>query len=488
MKLHKTWAAVLFLCVCVTMASAQTKKLRVVADSVNIYIEPHKGSSVIGTVSKGTILTLFDSGAGGEKSWFYVSFYSEEKWATITGFVESSKVSAVGAPAKPRAEESPIPKAEKPPAEQSVPPPAKTTPPEKTEKITEAKAEAAEAPPAVESPTEGEADEAAGLVRGTGEVKVTGEKPAIRATAADDGRILMVAKFGEVLELNGRIGPWYRVKYPRPDGIVLVGFVNQAQVEVLSSTLPEEEPAVVELEPEPEEVVMAAKAAEETPEEKPETTPVQMERAVAPPPEPAAAAQETSGIAVRPLSLAFNAGYALPSESAYEGGFVFGGDFAYLVNKNLAVVLGFYRYQSKIEGSPEGLTTGKLTSLPISLGIQGRYPVGERLVPYAAAGVAYHFNTFKLCQMCQDQWDALGFDVREEVENALGFQVGVGLDYQITDYIDLNLDVRYQFLKGSGSWSMTDQFGGPGLSGSLEDLNFNALILRIGAKIFLNIL
>jgi hypothetical protein len=48
MKLHKTWAAVLFLCVCVTMASAQTKKLRVVADSANIYIEPHKGSTVIG--------------------------------------------------------------------------------------------------------------------------------------------------------------------------------------------------------------------------------------------------------------------------------------------------------------------------------------------------------------------------------------------------------------------------------------------------------
>jgi hypothetical protein len=34
---------------------------------------------------------------------------------------------------------------------------------------------------------------------------------------------------------------------------------------------------------------------------------------------------------------------------------------------------------------------------------------------------------------------------------------------------------------------MTDQFGGPGLSGSLDDLNFNALILRVGVKIFLKI-
>jgi outer membrane protein W/uncharacterized protein YgiM (DUF1202 family) len=474
MKLHKTWAAVLFLCVCVAMASAQTKKLRVVADSANIYIEPHRGSTVIGAVRKGTILTLFDSGTGGEKSWFYVSFYSEEKWATITGFVEASMVAAAGAPAKPQAEERPIPEEEK-------------APPEKKEEKIEVKAEKAAAEPAaVKSRTEEGKEGASGLVRGTGEVKVTGEKPAIRAAPADDGRILLVAKFGEVLELNGKIGSWYRVKYPRPDGIVLVGFVNQAQVEVLSSTLPEEEAAAVEPEPEPVEVVTAVTAAAEVLEAKPETPPVEMERIEAPDPEPAAS-PEAGVLAVRPLSLAFNAGYALPSESAYEGGFVFGGDIAYLVNQNLAVVLGFYRYQSKVEGSPEGLTTGKLTTLPISLGIQGRYPVGERLVPYAAAGVAYHFNSYKLCQLCQDQWDALGFDVREEVENALGFQVGAGLDYLVTDYIDLNLDVRYQFLKGSGSWSMTDQFGGPSLSGSLEDLNFNALILRIGIKIFLKI-
>jgi outer membrane protein W len=474
MKLHKPWAAVLFLCLCLPGASAQAKKLRVVADSAKIYIEPHKSSTVIGTVGRGMILTLFDSGAKGEKSWFYVSFYSEEKWATITGFVEASMVTAVGAPAEVQPEERRIPEVKKDPAKRPEQQPLKTTPPEQEVKKTETKVEKTGEKilePDVMSQTkkEGAEEGAAELVRCTGEVKVTGEKPAIRAAAAEDGRILLVAKFGEVLELNGKKGQWYRVKYPRPDGIVLVGFVNQGQVEVLSSTLPEEEAAAVDPEPDPEE----AKEAEK------------MEEFLIPDPEPEpAAALEAVSLGVRPLSLALNVGYALPSESAYEGGFTLGGDIAYLVNQNLAVVLGFYRYQSKVEGSVEGLSTGKLTTLPLSLGLQGRYPVGERLVPYAAASVAYHFISFELCHICRDEWDALGFDIREEVENALGFQVGAGLDYLITDYIDLNLDVRYQVLKGSGSWSMTDQFSGTSLSGNLEGLNFNALILRVGAKIF----
>ncbi len=494
MKLHKYWVPVLCLGVCLATAAAQTKKLRVEAESAKIYIEPHKSSTVIGSVRKGTVLTLFDSGAAKkDTSWFYISFYSEEKWATITGFVEASLVSVVGGTPEKRSEEPPVPVQKQVPAKRPPQPPPKTTPPEKAE--VKAK-EAAVAVEKAEEKTAAAAEETARiqgdevkLVRCTGEVKIIGEKPAIRAAAADDGRILLVAQFEEVLELNGKKGDWYRVKYPRPDGIVLVGFVNEAQVEVLSSSLQTEKPAAVE--PEPAAVPAAVKAAEEAKEADLQEPPVSEKAAPTEPPAPeqeSASAEETLGIGVRPLSLALNAGYALPSESGYDGGFAFGGDLSYLVNRNLAVVLGFYHYQSQTEGSIEGLSKGKLTIMPLSMGIQGRYPVNERLIPYIAAGVAYHFNTFKLCQVCQDHWEALGFDVREEVKNGLGFQIGAGLDYEVTDYIDLNLDVRYQIAKGSGSWSQTDQFSGASVSGDLEGLNFNALIIRVGAKIFLKII
>lgn len=496
MKLHKYWVPVLCLCVCLAAEAAQTKKLRVEAESAKIYIEPHKSSTVIGSVSKGTVLTLFDSGAAQkEKSWYYISFYSEEKWATITGFVEASLVSIVGGTPDKRSEEPPAPVQKQVPAKRPPQPPPKTTPPEKAEvKAKEAAVSAEKAEEksaaAAEETARIQGDEVE-LVRCTGEVKVIGEKPAIRAAAADDGRILFVAQFEEVLELNGKKGDWYRVKYPRPDGIVLVGFVNEAQVEVLSSSLQTDKPAAVEPEPEPEAAPVAVKAAEEAKEADVQEPPVSEKTAPIEPPAPeqkSAGAEETLGVGVRPLSLALNAGYALPSESGSNGGFVLGGDLSYLVNRNLAVVLGFYRYQSQTEGSIEGLSKGKLTTMPLSLGIQGRFPVNERLFPYLAAGVAYHFNTFKLCQICQDNWDALGFDVREEVENGLGFQFGAGLDYEVTDYIDLNLDVRYQIAQGSGSWSQTDQFSGAAVSGDLEGLNFNALIIRVGAKIFLKII
>jgi len=496
MKLHKYWVPVLCLGVCLAAAAAQTKKLRVEAESAKIYIEPHKSSTVIGTVRKGTVLTLFDSGAmQKDKSWFYISFYSEEKWATITGFVDASLVSVVGGTPEKQSEEPPAPVQKQVPAKRPSQPPPKTTPPEKAEVKVKEAAVAAEKAEEKTAAAAGETARIQGdevkLVRCTGEVKIIGEKPAIRAAAADDGRILLVAQFEEVLELNGKKGDWYRVKYPRPDGIVLVGFVNEAQVEVLSSSLQTEKPAAVEPEPEPAAAPAAVMAAEEAKEAELQEPPVS-EKAVpteSPAPEQeSASADEALGIGVRPLSLALNAGYALPSESGYDGGFAFGGDLSYLVNRNLAVVLGFYHYQSQTEGSIEGLSKGKLTTMPLSMGIQGRYPVNERLIPYIAVGVAYHFNTFKLCQICQDNWDAVGFDIREEIKNGLGFQFGAGLDYEVTDYIDLNLDVRYQIAKGSGSWSQTDQFSGASVSGDLEGLNLNALIIRVGAKIFLKII
>ena len=40
-------------------------------------------------------LSLFKSG-NQQKAWYYVSFYSEEKWTTITGFVQASQVELIG--------------------------------------------------------------------------------------------------------------------------------------------------------------------------------------------------------------------------------------------------------------------------------------------------------------------------------------------------------------------------------------------------------
>ena len=78
-----------------SLSLAQEKKLNVITESAEIYLEPSKSSTMIERVKKGTSLTLFGSSSG-HKNWYYVSFYSKVKYATLTGFVQASQVELVG--------------------------------------------------------------------------------------------------------------------------------------------------------------------------------------------------------------------------------------------------------------------------------------------------------------------------------------------------------------------------------------------------------
>jgi outer membrane protein W len=475
-KIRKPVLILLCLFIWAGTASAQGKKLRVTATTAKIYIEPHTKSTVIGTVQKGAVLTLFDAGSQG-KAWYYVSFYSEEKWATITGFVEASRVELMGAPEKPEPEKPEVPETkkappQKPPPKKSVktePPPKAVVKPQEKPKVQQKAAE-----PVQTEPARPEAE----LEHLSGELKITGEKPAIRAQASESGRILLVAKFGWVLELTGRKADWFRVKYPRPDGIVLVGFLHEGQVEVLSGIAGEAKTEAVE----PPAAAVPEIPVAEVPEKPEETVPPKIQKQEPAPPR-AGLGRLSGGL----LSGVVQAGYALPSESAYGGDMVFGGGISYLVTPNVAVEVALYRTQSEVEGTLDGLSTGKLTMMPVSLSLQGRYPLGNRLIPYAQVGVAYNFLDFKLCSICQSEWEDMGFAISEEIDNSIGFQVGAGLDYRITDRIALNVDLRYQILNGQGTWSMSDQLSGVSQSGDLNDLNMSALVFRIGAKFFLKI-
>ena len=50
---------------------------------------------VIETVKKGAVLTLFNTGRK-QKNWLYISYYLQDKWVTITGFVEAKLVEEIG--------------------------------------------------------------------------------------------------------------------------------------------------------------------------------------------------------------------------------------------------------------------------------------------------------------------------------------------------------------------------------------------------------
>ncbi len=469
---------VLLVCLAVMAgrAPAQTKKLRVVSDTAKVYIEPHTSSTVIGTVPKGAVLTLFDSGTQA-KAWYYISFYSEEKWATLTGFVAASQVEVIGAATPELPEKRQAPSKKQVPAKRPPEKPTPTLPPEEKKTEPATTPVKSETLPPTKIPIE--PDHAAELKPYSGEVKIVGEKPAIRTSASEAGRILAVAKFGEVLELTGVRDDWYRVKYPRADGIVLVGFMHLDQIEVLSCVDLEEPTPEAKTEPTKEDKIIL-------PVEERKIEPVVLQEAEKEQIESVSEknAETLSRVESKMWSVGLHAGYGMPADSLFGSGFAYGAGVSYLITSYLGLEVGVFQYQSDIEDSDSGLSRGQLSMIPLMFSLQGRYPLNDRLVPYAVMGATLSFNSFKLCQTCQDSWGALDISIKESVENSFGWHVGAGLDYQIARNFALNVDVRTHFLKSQGSWSMDDLLSGVSVSGDMDNLNLNTWVIRLGAKLY----
>ncbi len=178
------------------------------------------------------------------------------------------------------------------------------------------------------------------------------------------------------------------------------------------------------------------------------------------------------------------AGYAMPAENNYNSGLKYGGNICLGITKNVSIELKGLSFQSDVEGNPEALSKGKLSVIPIQLSIQARYPISWRFLPYLLGGAGYYLNRFNLDKEITEAWDALGFDLEEKVENAIGYHLGAGIDLFITKNIALNVDVRYFITKIKGSWTLTDQIIGTETSGDIEDLNLNSLIFGGGLKFY----
>lgn len=85
---------ILFILTPSSLLLSQEKKLRVATARANIYAEPDALSTIIEKVEKGTILTLL-SAAKVRNIWYFVSFYSKERSATVSGFVKALEVEVI---------------------------------------------------------------------------------------------------------------------------------------------------------------------------------------------------------------------------------------------------------------------------------------------------------------------------------------------------------------------------------------------------------
>lgn len=266
---------------------------------------------------------------------------------------------------------------------------------------------------------------------------------------------------GTMIEVEEVVGEWLKVKLP-PDerGFVITGYVHRSDVSFEIEPAPAKPPEEIE-----ERVV----------EEKPR---------VAPAPPPRVVIKE-KGEKRPALGLGVFAGYAMPDESIYGGGVMFGGRLCYSITKNIGIELKGLMFQSTVEQEElEGLSPGKFTFTPVQVSLQGRFPVGEKIVPYVEAGVSFYLNSFEIDSEIADGWNALGFDIEEKVETALGYNLGIGIDYFFTSNLALNANVGYCLSEAEGTWSITDQASGTQATGDFPGLHFSNIMLGIGLKYY----
>jgi opacity protein-like surface antigen len=512
------------------------QKAKVASLEADIFLEASQYSIVIDTVPKETVVTLFSSGTRNKK-WLYISYFSEKRNSQVTGFIASNRVEFItespkeyqeiteeknpeshpeGFPGEHRetaAIETPLEAAENQKdkdnfSEEDVTKERKTMQeegsletagpveqdegnqqgavedeqvPAETErnktdtkdtpvrKIEEEETTEQEKEQKEERLPDGETQktEDLNLPKVLTKVSVKVPKANIRLMPTTKSSVIHQVSSGTELKHLAKTGDWHRVNLaPNEEGIVLSGYIHQNIVREIFETAtppplkPEEIP-----DPEPE-------ITKETTEPGPgpvQELPVPQTRA-----------------AGRFLWVGGGAGYTMPSQTEFAKGLNFGGTLGFGLMKYLAIELRIPYFQSDVSGTPEGLSSGRLSRLSLMLSAQVRYPIRKRYVPYLVAGGDFHWNTFSLDESIVRSWSDLGYTFEESVDHTFGFHFGAGLDVFLFENLALNLDARYYTAGLSGKWTLSDQNGQEVTSGPFSDMTLNSLQAGISVKLFLN--
>lgn len=513
--------------------ATEAQKALVIAEKAEIFLEASQHSIVIDSIPRGTTVTLFQSGEKNNK-WLYISYFSKKRSSQVTGFIDRNRVEIIkeAKEEQPSEEQEPATseKETKEMAKENEETQTKEAEPEETpnkkqdekgqksieqvleeamlqqseETQAEEQQETAEEEQSLKQEVKEEADGKEGTTK---PLEEKGEKKAmehdevqaeedaaveepkepalkelpkvltkvsvkvpranIRLMPTTKSSVISQVLSGVALKTLAKTGNWYRVNLaPNKEGLVLSGYIHHNIVNEIFETvvppppepekIPEKEPEVVEEEAEPE------------PEEILEIPP-----------------KRTSSIGEY-FWVGGGAGYTMPSESYFGKGMNIGGTFGFGVMKHLAVELRVPYFQSDVNGTAGGLSSGRLSSLSLMLSIQARYPIKNRYVPYLVAGGDYHLNKFSLNEEITNSWNNLGFNIEESVDHTFGFHFGAGLEYFLLENVALNLDVRYYTANLTGKRILTGQISEEITSTSIGNMKLNSLQAGISVKLFLD--
>jgi opacity protein-like surface antigen len=168
-------------------------------------------------------------------------------------------------------------------------------------------------------------------------------------------------------------------------------------------------------------------------------------------------------------------GSAFPVEREYFAGLYFSGNFSYRLSEKFSLEMTFDIFGSRTDGSPQGLSAGSLTVLPVRMSVLWLIPMKNQTTAYVAGGIGYNIISFSL--------DDTSLDREESVENTLGFHLGGGVEYLFKQNLAVRADLKYIFVSTEGSWSYTDPVLGR-VSGSIDSINLNSVQIGIGIKYY----
>jgi outer membrane protein W/uncharacterized protein YgiM (DUF1202 family) len=391
-------------------SSAESVKIKIIADKANVYLEPSENSVVMDTVEKGEVLEISETGEStGE--WYNVS-YESIKWGTrMSGFVKSSMTEIL------------------------------------TEKLIDDEVDIG-----IESSV----------------VLVIKEGLVLRLKPNENSLALKNIPPGAKLNVEESMGDWLKINLPPDkDGIVITGYIDRSFTEPEISIPVKSEKKIEK--PVPVPVPVKEEKVEEI---KPVIVYKAIERT------------KTERKIIGPKKgFGLTGGYAMPSEDNYKGGISYGGILHFGITKNIAVELSGLRFQSEVEKEPDKLSKGDLSIIAILMSIQFRFQVGSIFVPYIAGGGGYYLNDFSIDNELKEDWNLLGFDINEDVENSFGFHVGGGFDIFLSDHIAFNGDVKYCLVNSKGSWTFSNQVISQEVSGDFDEIKLNSLIFGVSLKI-----
>jgi len=183
------------------------------------------------------------------------------------------------------------------------------------------------------------------------------------------------------------------------------------------------------------------------------------------------------------IGFALRAGQNSMLEDEYNNGFIYTAGLSVGLFKNIALELNAGGFRSGVKQGFPQLSKGKISYIPFQLSLIFRVPL-KRIMPYLSFGGSYYINKFALDEDAYKAWYLLGFEIEEEIKDMFGFHCGAGLDFFLTENFALNIDLKYNLAKTSGTWSMKDLMTDLSIAGNSDNIKLNSLFILAGLKLY----